>query len=198
MVNEIISIGLLPNQRPVAGRVNPMECNTYFHQIETKEILEPNEELIDWKFSIEGEVPKDLTIDPKLGIIKGEVLTFDKQLYGNKRPKEDLSPGGDNWLNNGRLDGATYTFNFTVNKWCEYKVYPPLGSLEEPEIKESIAISNCSILVIQNNDIDNLMFAINYLKSGAIFKLGEEKFKGLEDSDKFIKEHPGPFGCGRK
>ncbi len=214
MINTITKTGNLPNQKPVNGKANPMECHTFFHAMTFIETYEPTEEYIEHKWSLEGEVPSKLTIDEN-GVISGKVLTFDLQENCRHalKPKEPLAPGGGNWLNNGRLNGPSYTFKFKVKKWIKYLVTPeaPTGTdtdsdptddattepvaPPEPYEEESEHVVDVNIIVISNNNIDNLMFVRNYMATGKDMKIEKTTYT-IDNMEDFLKRHPGPFGCG--
>lgn len=195
MVNEITKSGNLINQRPTDGRSNPLECQDFYHAMTFNEIVETNEEYISHEWSLEGEVPSKLTIDEN-GVISGRILTFDLQEHCQDKlnPKEPLKADGSNWLNNGRLNAPSYTFNFKVKRTVKYSLVTEATPPVEPTINESTAVVDVNILVLNSHDIDNLMFVRNYLATGKELRIGKKVYT-MDTMEDFLKVHPGPFGC---
>lgn len=184
-MTEIITNGLLNNQKPMDGASNPWECHDYEHVIEYT-----NGEyfLSHIKWRLEGDVPIGLNIDINTGVISGNIATFNNQTSCvDRNIEESLLLDGSNHMNNGRFKHDSYIFNFKV-----IREYTETDETEEPII-ELISESDISIKVIKNNDIDNLIFCIKYLEAGHSINVDGNKYK-IDEIDELIKVHKGPFG----
>jgi hypothetical protein len=160
MSAEITTTGILINQTPVKGVLNPWETHTFSHQIELVEDPEIETHL-EWR--ITGDLPAGLSIDPVSGLISGTVgiLNYDPYVK-DKYPKEKMLLSGKNWKNVGRPMSATYTYNFTVHR--DYTVIDTEAAEPDTFINKTVS-SDCSIMVIKHNDIDTIVYLIEYLKS---------------------------------
>lgn len=201
---------LLPNQSGLYHAKNPWETHIYKHQITYKE-TDMFYKHISW--SIDGKVPKDLTIDTETGLISGTILIFNKQdpSMFSATPFEKMKLDGSNWRNVGRPREAYVDFTFivtrkynikkflTINKLLVTDIVTPIEfdlrikaletSNTEYELVEETASKEVSIRVIRNNDLDTRMFFIAYLDADTTEVNGEiVKHKLYKNGKAYTKE----------
>lgn len=188
MKTTIYDSGIILNEKPMKGSVNPHECHTYEHQILYTEHFTSDDEFQpsteEWFLS--GDIPLHLEIDNN-GLITGRVAIFnDQPSCKDNHPDEDIVLSGENWKNTGRYKHDQYIFKFTVHR--KY-IYTDLLTMED--IEEEVT-SDVEILVIKNRNIDNLIFVKRYLESGHELKIDNDSYFE-ENINDFISRHPGPF-----
>lgn len=188
MGNKLLEVGkILINEN--GPTQNPWECHFYRHQIKT----ETNEyyiKTINW--SVNTNIPLSLSIDNN-GLISGNIAPLTTEQPGisdsDLNPKEQLKEDGSNWNKIGRYSNPFKDFVFTVN-WTikEYK-----DKTKNATKTEIITLSaNYTIKVIRNNDIDNLIFCVEYLKSGWSLNLninGEEKKYTKDNIEEYLRDN---------
>lgn len=202
----ITSTGLLDNESPTNGALNPWECHYYEHQIEfTEDLTDLTLEHIAW--SLEGDVPNDIVIDIDTGLISGIIKPFpDQPSCQNNYPVEKLKHDGSNYNSSGRFKENFYDFNMVVKR--EYKTLKD----DEEEYEFEIATSDIIIREVKDNDIDNLIFCHNYLSAIESeetyynetakveeteiiehkITIGHDDYT-IDNFDDLIANHPGPF-----
>jgi len=160
----ILSKGEIKNQKPIDNWDSPLEEHYFYHKIE---YTNPKDYIKNIYWSIEGEIPKDISINNR-GIIKGKISHFGLQIETqDNKPLERVNFGGSNSLNNGRYKHNEYSFNFIVKR----KYQTISGVITE---KSSVYIK-----VLKNFDIDNYIFLKMYLDKGI----------GVTDGKVSIKPH---------
>lgn len=211
----ITSSMLLPNQSGLYHAKNPWETHIYQHQI-TATTTDMFYRHISW--SIEGNIPKDITIDKDTGLISGTILIYNKQdsrLF-TTTPYEKMKLDGSNWRNVGRPKEPYVDFIFTVTREYNIKRFLSINNLpiieEIPDIefdtriqaleaanteyelvRESVS-QDVSIRVIRNNDIDTRMFFIAYLDSDYSISNNEKiKHKLYKNGKVYTKDNIEEF-----
>lgn len=197
----ILSTGIIPNDAPVDSASNPWECHDFMHNTLH---AETGDFALHVAWSIAGDIPNEITIDPGSGVISGNVKPLNYQDTGIVNDiigKQPLKIDGSNFKEIGRPDSPFYLFSFTITRAYMIWVVKELGTMA-PEV----ATSDVTIKVIKNHDIDNLIYIKEYLKPGTSMVNGFEKKHTMnidgvsydKDSvDACIANHPGPFNhCG--
>lgn len=198
--------GTIINQDSNATSSNPKELNFFKHKILSQDIFLTTEEFLKEEWYLEGEVPLNIIIDSS-GTLSGNIVLLHEQTkVMDKYPLEDIKEDGSNWLNNGRPKAAYIDFNFIVCKKTYYKDLDLLETLSVPNdegviedvsdeliTKDIVFKQEVIIRVIKSNDIDNLVFAKNYMDQGYKLKIGDTEY-GKREFFEYIKDHPGPFG----
>ena len=204
----------LVNDVPENGAANPWECHNFIH---TVLYTEAANFISNSKWSLSGNVPVGLSIDPDTGIISGQISYFKDQPYAtNNYPDEILLEDGSNYMNIGRFKDPSLVFPFTITR--EYNILNPLvedpatpGALDPAvtdlgngtvQLADGVTIAPMTVLesnfkdveikVIKNNDIDNLVYLVKYLEAGYHITVnGEKYFK--DRVNELLQVHPGPF-----
>lgn len=181
VTTEIITNGLLGNEKLVKGASNPWENHEYEKRIEYTEDITIGATIINREWFFRGINPNGLYINSD-GVIHGRVLDFTRQpSVKNLLPKETMLEDGSNWRNLGGLDGTTYTFNFEVGTRVEYLRHLGTGSIGYPEDE----------IITDISEYINRGLTISYLEESDT--TGDSNGVGSEDSepviDKFILEY---------
>ena len=208
--------GIISNQAPNKRSSNPWETHYYEYQISSTDIPEIYEIILKTEYWLSGNVPLEITIDEN-GMLKGDILVLDEQVLDvPKYPKEQIKLDGSNWTNNGRPKAAYVDFNFRIHKKLTYEDYhkdldmdgfDDLKDIDmdgfDDETKEVLDkklyriseyedFTDVTIRVIKNNNIDNYIFAKNYLKAGYPLMIGKDTYS-YKHLNLFTQIHPGPF-----
>jgi hypothetical protein len=180
--NALLEVGeILINEN--GPKNNPWECHFFKHQIKTS----TNKYFISTvSWSVDANIPLNLSIDNN-GIISGQVLPLTTDQPGiaeaDFTTKESLKEDGSNWKNIGRFAAAYKDFTFkvtwTIQEYAdELMTTPTVVSLD----------ADYTIRVIRNNDVDNIIFCIEYLKAGWTLNLGNKKYDKTM-IDQYLKDN---------
>jgi len=188
----ITSPVILNNDLLLDGASNPWECHQFSHQILHSE---------DGNFcshvawSISGDIPIAVTMDPGSGVISGHMDYFELQpsCTGNNYPKETITVDGANNMNSGRFIPEFYDFVITVKR--DYLIKgpnPATGAMDcVAPLPESVSSTHI-IKMIKNHDIDNFLYIHGYLNAGHIIDIELTKYDKNKVNE-LLAVHPGPF-----
>ena len=194
----ILDAGIIYNEQPSAGALNPHETHFYEHQV--KHSPPPHFcEHVSWV--IVGDIPKSISIDASSGVISGTLCHFGKQpSCQSNKPKEKPVYDGKNFANNGRFKPDLYDFHFTViRNTLVSGPNPSTGAMDCAVKIPFVETSNVYIRLVKNQDIDNLIFLEDYIDNGIPSEeSGEETSinvngKVYTTSSSARRAHPGPF-----
>jgi len=187
-LSTITSSGIIQNETPMNGAVNPWECHTFKY---TTQYTEDNVTHVKWY--ITDIPPNNIVIDKDTGIITGIIqplikdmqpLLVDNDFYPIEKLKED----GSNYNSIGRIKQPYKDYYFNINR--DYLDNDDTDSNGDP--KQKTTTSTVYIRVVKNHDIDNFVFGNAYLDAGWTLKIKSKKYTKV-NKDEWFKDHPGPF-----
>jgi len=151
----------LINTKMVMNALNPWELHDFLYP----HFAIPDPLTCIISYSLSGDIPEGISVDGA-GNIKGKVKHFGEQPscqdnYSDKDPGFD----GKEWENNGRFRKIYFDFHFSIEvKWVEKKDTPngPIPCVIPGSTKQ-----NCTIRVVKDHNIDNLIFMQKYLNGKA-------------------------------
>lgn len=220
-VNGILGVvgpgGMLINQKPEQGAINPHECHNFYNGTVKARYMEGATHI---SYHMTGLYPVSLEIDHVSGVISGLINIWNIQPAIKCEKPELMKLDGRNWMNMGRPQARKWIFNFGV--YSVYHYTPPNGGGADgsggtalaPEGDYKTDITPYSITVIRTNDMDTLIFGLCYMlteetcipvndKSGipgekSLFVVNHNlniygKRYSLKNFDEWVKNHPGPF-----
>ena len=164
----------LTNTLMAEGAMNPHELHQFLYPHPA--IPDPLSCIV--AYSLSGDVPKGLSVNPGTGVISGKIKHFGEQpSCTNNYPDEPLNFNGSNYLNNGRFKPETFDFNFDIKvDWLE-KQDTAVGPI--PCVIPGSTTKACTITVVKDYNIDNYLIEL---------KIKEGIYQDLEDGSKLKLE----------
>ena len=181
---SVDSTGHIPNEK--GPKMNPRELEAFEYQ--TK-FTDPENFCAHIVWSIFGDVPKGLSIDPETGKISGVIKAFfDQPSANDNNPYEESEFDGSNWEKDGRFKHPFFDFHFTIQRDIFISGLNPTTNQMDCSFKvHSIESSDVFIRVIKCHNVSNLVFIKRYLETTKTSPVlnGKTKIniKGIEYTD---------------